>query len=91
MSGFYKQYKEEQTQREREEEIRQTYGVEQNRPVIIDPRPNRAGRVFHYVGDFLWGLIKALLYISALILSSIGLTTLINAPLRELFIKIFIP
>ena len=91
MNGFYKGFKEDKAQREREEKARQTYGVEENRPVIIDVRPNRAGRFFHYVADFIFTVMKVIIYIAALFLSSVGLTTLINAPLRELFIKIFLP
>lgn len=40
------------------------------------------------VGEFLRSLFTALLYISAIALSSVGLTALLNKPIRDMMIEL---
>jgi hypothetical protein len=48
----------------------------------------RNAGVLAAVGEFLRGLVTALLYISAVALSSVGLTALLTKPIRDMLIEL---
>jgi len=91
MKGFYSKFKEEKKKQELQEEMRTAYDIPENRPIVINNRSNKLSRFFFLLIDFIGTVFKIVLYIIAIILSSIGLTAIINQSTRELLMKIFLP
>ena len=91
MSGFYKEFKEKKQRQEREAQAREQYGAEENRPIIINDRANTSLRFFRHVSGVFGIFFRIIFYIAVTLLSSVGLTALINQPIREQLIQLFLP
>lgn len=87
--GFFKEYEKQQQLKQQEDEVRKQYDLEQATPVVINTAKNRT-HVFRWIGSALAAIARAIFYIVVTILSSIGLTALINEPTRNLLIEIFL-
>ncbi|MDL2225569.1 hypothetical protein LJC20_05165 [Eubacteriales bacterium OttesenSCG-928-M02] len=81
--GFYQAYREEQRQRGKEERERKE-PLDQ-RIVVLETRPASAPRrVLWWLGKGLWGILYLLLFV----LSSVGLTALVNESTRNILLAL---
>lgn len=83
MPKFFDGFQEERKQ----EELKKKYGIKDDKTL---ERKNVSGVVngLWFIQNLIQSLFKGLFYLMMLVLSSIGLTTLLNHQLREILIEI---
>lgn len=84
---FYERYKEEQKHRQKEEQLRKRYNIEDDKKVVIKDE-TAIDKGFFYFGKIISGIGRWIFYLVIFILSSIGATVLMNEPLRETFFSL---
>lgn len=87
MSTFYNKFKEEELKKEKELNIETEPDIIlQTQPIIMENKSTFKSLVRFLISVFLF-CIKSVFYIGTTILSSIGLTVLINQSLRDTFFE----
>ncbi|WP_317368739.1 hypothetical protein [uncultured Tyzzerella sp.] len=87
MSTFYNKFKEEEKkEQERLKEQQEMFIQKNNQPIIIKNTGTFKSFIKFLISAFLF-CMKSLFYVGITILSSIGLTVLLNEDLRNIFIN----
>lgn len=80
--GFYHEYEQAKAEQQQEQLYRQKYRLPQDKPLIIDTRQSTSVKVLGWLALALKRLGKLLLTLLLFFLISIGLTALLNEPVR---------
>lgn len=81
--GFYNEYEQAKAEKQRDQHYRERYRLSQDKPLIIETRQSTSVKVLGWLTDTLKRLGKLLLAILFFFLISVGLTAILNEPLRE--------
>ena len=74
-------------QKEREQEVKNKYNIDNNATVIIEKK-NIFLQVLNFLVNISVKVLKLIFLVAIAILSSIGLTVLVNEPLRNVFLEL---
>lgn len=80
--GFYERYKIEQKNKEKEQELRSKYNIDNDKTIVIENK-SKMDKFLSRIVNISEVILKAMLYIGIFCLSSIGATVLMNETLRE--------
>lgn len=84
--GFYDRYKEEQKQKQKEENLRKKYNIDDDKYIVIEN--SKFDKFLYHLSNFIIIILKVILYSSILVLAGIGATVLLNEHLRNTFIEL---
>lgn len=82
--GFYERYKSKQKAKEKEQKVRNKYNISDDKTVIIKEK-SKIDKIMFYINRFSIAILKTSLYIVLFLLSSIGMTIMMNEFLRTTF------
>lgn len=84
--GFYDRYKEEQKQKQKEENLRKKYNIDDDKYIVIEN--SKFDKFLYHLSNFIIIILKVILYSSILVLAGIGATVLLNEHLRNTFFEL---
>lgn len=85
MAILYEKYKKEKQAKEEKKDIGEQFGVDAEK--IVVKKVSTFSRVVEIIEEIVFKIIKIIFYAIICILSSIGLTVLINSSLRDVFVE----
>lgn len=87
-NGFYQEFAQKREQERQEEFYRKQYSIPKPKPLIIDNSPGTAAKILNWATDTLRIVGRILLYSLLFTLASVGMTVLLNAPLRAQIVQL---
>ncbi len=85
--GFYERYKKEQKQKKMEENFRKRLNISDDKTIVIENK-TKMDKFLFYLKSLIEIILKTIIYISILVLSTIGATVLLNEALRVAFFEV---